>query len=101
MSFTSLDKEDHHVFGGKYLELTPHTKIRYTDPFETDNPDMKGEMITMITFRDVAGGTEVNAVQEGVPKIIPVEGAQLGWGQSFDNLAALVEMPEIPGASSA
>ena len=100
MSFTSLDKKDHHAFGGKYLELTPHTKIRYTDSFETDVPEMKGEMVTTITFKAVAGGTEVHVVQEGVPKMIPVEMATMGWGQSFNNLAALVEMPEMPGAKA-
>ena len=98
MSFTSLDKKDHHVFGGKYLELTPHTKIRYTDVFETDNPAMKGEMITTITFKPVKGGTEVTAVQEGIPKLIPVEGAEMGWNMSMDNLAALVEVPNLAGA---
>jgi uncharacterized protein YndB with AHSA1/START domain len=98
MSFTSLDKKDHSVFGGKFLELTPHTKIRYTDTFETDNPAMKGEMVTTVTFKAVAGGTEVSVVQEGVPKLIPVKMAEMGWGQSFNNLAALVEMPDMSGA---
>lgn len=97
MSFTSLDKKDSSTFGGTFLELTPHTKIRYTDRFETDNPEMKGEMVTTITFRAVKGGTEVNVVQEGIPKMIPLEMAQLGWNSSFNNLAALVEMPDLPG----
>jgi uncharacterized protein YndB with AHSA1/START domain len=100
MSFTSLDKKDHSTFGGKFLELTPHTKILYTDSFETDNPAMKGAMTTTITFKAVAGGTEVSVVQEGVPKLIPVEMATMGWGQSLNNLAALVEMPDMSGAKA-
>jgi len=98
MSFTSIDKKDHSVFGGKYLELTPHSKIKYTDSFETDVPALKGEMVTTITFRPVKGGTEVNVVQAGIPKLIPLEMAELGWGSSFNNLAALVEMPELTEA---
>lgn len=97
MSFTSIDKKDHNVFGGKFLELTPYSKIKYTDAFETDVPALKGEMVTTITLRKVKGGTEVNVVQAGIPKIIPLKMAKMGWGQSFNNLAALVEMPDMPG----
>lgn len=98
MSFTSLDKKDHSVFGGKYLEFVPNKKIVATDVFETDNPDLKGEMVTTITFKEVKGGTEVSVVQEGIPKVIPVKMAELGWGSSFRNLAELVEMPDLSGA---
>jgi uncharacterized protein YndB with AHSA1/START domain len=100
MSFTSLDKKDHNAFGGKYLELTPHSRIKYTDAFETDNPALKGEMVTTITFREVKGGTEVSVVQEGIPKVIPLEMAQLGWSSSFRNLAELVEMPDLSGTGA-
>lgn len=99
MSFTSLDKKDSNTFGGKYLEMTPFTKLKYTDKFESDHPAMQGEMITTITFREVKGGTEVNVVQEGIPKLIPLEMAQLGWGSSFRNLAELVEMPDLSGVN--
>src|SRR3989304_3265814 len=98
MSFTSLDKKDHSTFGGKYLELVPFTKIRYTDVFETDNPEMIGEMVTTITLRKVSGGTEVKIEHTGIPKLIPAEMAKMGWQSSLQNLAALVEMPDIAGA---
>jgi uncharacterized protein YndB with AHSA1/START domain len=98
MSFSTLDKKDTHAFGGKYLELKPHERIRHTDAFETDNPEMKGEMTVTITFRDVPGGTEVSVVQEGVPKAIPTEDSMKGWGQSFDNLARLCEFDAQPPA---
>jgi len=97
MSFTSLDKKDSNTFGGTYLELTPHTKIKYTGVFETDAPVMKGTMVTTITFTPVKGGTEVSVVQEGIPTVIPLEMARLGWNSSFNNLAELTEMPDIPG----
>jgi len=34
----------------------------------------------------------VRITQEGVPKAIPIEGANLGWSQSLENLARLVEL---------
>jgi len=65
--------------------------LHYTDKFESEDPAMKGEIKVTVTFKDVPGGTEVRIVQEGVPKKIPLEGAVLGWTQSLENLARLVE----------
>src|SRR4051812_5762081 len=42
MSFTNFGTGKSQSFGGKYLELTPHTRIRYIDKFE--DPKMPGEM---------------------------------------------------------
>ena len=94
MSFTNFTTGKSHSFGGKYLELTPHERIRYTDQF--DDPNLPGEMNTSITLRKVSGGTEINIVQEGVPAVIPAEACYLGWQESLTLLAQLVE-PEIPG----
>lgn len=92
MSFTSLDKKWSHAFGGEYMELKPHEKIQHTDTFETDDPGMQGEMRVTLTFKPVPEGTEVNVVQENIPKKIPVEDARQGWTSSLKNLAGLVEM---------
>jgi hypothetical protein len=43
----------------------------------------------------VAGGTEVNIVQDVIPEAIPTEACYLGWQESL-LLAQLVEA-EIPG----
>jgi uncharacterized protein YndB with AHSA1/START domain len=91
MSFSSLDKKDTHFFGGKFLEIKPNERLRYTDKFESDDPEMQGEITVTVTFKDVPGGTEVRIVQEGVPKVIPIDGAMQGWSQSLENLARLVE----------
>ena len=91
MSFSSLDKKDTHFFGGKFLEIKPYERLHYTDKFESEDPAMKGEIKVTVTFKDVPSGTEVRIVQEGVPKKIPLEGAVLGWTQSLENLARLVE----------
>lgn len=71
MSFTNLGTGTSHSFGGKYVELTPHQRIRYTDQF--DDPNLPGQMQVTITFRPVACGTELEIVQEGLPATIPVE----------------------------
>jgi uncharacterized protein YndB with AHSA1/START domain len=93
MSFTNFTTGKSHSFGGKYLELTPHEHIRYTDKF--DDPNLAGEMQTTITLEKVSCGTELNIVQEGVPAVIPAEACYLGWQESLTLLAKLVEA-EIP-----
>lgn len=93
MSFTNFGTGSSHSFGGTYVELTPHERIRYTDKF--DDPNLPGEMQVTITFRTVACGTELTIVQEGIPAVIPVESCYLGWQESLSLLAQLVE-PTIP-----
>jgi len=93
MSFTNFSTGATHSFGGTYVELTPHGRIRYTDKF--DDPNLPGEMQVSVTLRPVACGTELEIVQNGVPAAIPVELCYLGWQESLTLLANLVE-PEIP-----
>lgn len=93
MSFTNFGTGKSHAFGGKYVELTPHERIRYTDKFE--DPNLPGEMSCTVTLRKVSCGTELNILQEGLPAVIPVEMCYLGWQESLAMLANLVE-PEIP-----
>ena len=93
MSFTNFSTGRSHSFGGKYLELVPHERIRYTDKF--DDPNLPGEMQTTITLKKVSCGTELNIVQEGLPDVIPPEACYLGWQESLTLLGKLVEA-EIP-----
>jgi len=92
MSFTNFSTGKGHSFGGTYVELKPHERIRYTEEF--DDPNLPGEMQTTITLKKVLCGTEVTIVQEGIPAAIPVEMCYLGWQESLVSLAKLVE-PEI------
>ena len=94
MSFTNFTTGQSHSFGGTYLELLPHGRIRYTDKF--DDPNLPGEIQVSITLKEVSCGTELNIVQEGVPGVIPAEICYLGWQESLIALANLVEV-EIPG----
>lgn len=93
MVFTNFTTGKSHSFGGKYLELVPHERIRYTDKF--DDPNLPGELQTMISLKRVFCGTELNIVQEGLPDVIPPEACCLGWQESLTLLAKLVEA-EIP-----
>lgn len=93
MSFTNFTTGKSHSFGGKYLELKPNESIRYSDQF--DDPNLPGEMITTVTIKQVSCGTDLKIVQENVPEIIPPEMCYLGWQDSLDQLAGLVN-PDIP-----
>ena len=85
----------HHMdakVGGKYIELVPGKRIRYTDKF--DDPNLAGEMTATIEFKKVSCGTELTIIQEGIPAAIPTEMCYLGWQESLILLAKLVE-PDI------
>src|SRR5437870_8524313 len=69
MSFTNFSTGKSHSFGGEYLELRPHERLRYTDKF--DDPNLPGEMQTTITLKKVYCGTEQDVVQEGVRGVNP------------------------------
>ncbi len=93
MSFTNFTTGNGHAFGGKYIELIPGERIRYSDKFE--NANLPGEMMTTVSLKKVSCGTELNIVQEGIPDVIPTEACYLGWQDSLTQLAMLVE-PHIP-----
>ena len=93
MSFTNFTSGKSHSFGGEYLELVPHERLRYTDRF--DDPNLPGEIHVTITLKKVSCGTELNVLQEGVPAVIPAEACYLGWQESLTLLTKLVEA-EIP-----
>lgn len=93
MSFTNFSSGHSHAFGGTYVELVPHKRLRYTDRF--DDPGLPGEMQTTITLAQVSCGTELHVAQEGIPDVIPVEQCYLGWQESLALLTLLVEA-DIP-----
>lgn len=93
MSFTHLGNGQSHSFGGTFLELLPNERIRHNDRF--DDPHLPGEMVTQITFKTVLVGTEVHIEQTGIPDAIPAEACCLGWQESLQLLALLVEA-DIP-----
>ena len=93
MSFTHFGSGQSHSFGGTFLELVPGERLSHTDSF--DDANLPGQMVTSITFKAVSVGTEVNIEQSGIPDMIPPEACCLGWQESLQLLALLVEA-EIP-----
>lgn len=93
MSFTNFTTGGSHSFGGTYVELTPFKRVVYTAKF--DDPNLLGEMKTTVELTQVSCGTEIKIKQEGIPSVIPAEACYLGWQESLEFLAKLVE-PEIP-----
>jgi len=95
MSFTNFSTGNGHSFGGKYLEVKPGEFLKYTDQF--DDPNLPGEMVTSVWLQKVSVGTEIKILQENIPSLIPAEMCYLGWQESLEKLAKLVE-PNIPDA---
>ncbi len=94
MSFTEFDSDGSNAFGGRYLELVPGEKLKYTDVF--DDPNLPGEMTVTVLLKAVSCGTDVSITQEGVPDIIPEEMCYLGWQDSLAQLAQFVELGQRP-----
>ena len=95
MSFHNFSTGNGHSFGGSYLEVKPAEFLKYTDKF--DDPNLPGEMTTSVWLKKVMVGTEIKIFQENIPPMIPAEMCYLGWQESLEKLAKLVE-PEIPDA---
>ena len=93
MSFTNFSTGNSHSFGGNYIEVKEGEFLKYTDTF--DDPNLPGEMITSVWLKQVIAGTDIKITQEGIPSMIPVEMCYLGWQESLEKLARLVE-PVIP-----
>jgi len=95
MSFENFSTGNSHSFGGTYLDVKPNEFLKYTDKF--DDPNLPGEMVTTVSLRKTIAGTEIKITQDGIPDAIPAEMCYLGWQDSLEKLAKLVE-PEIPDA---
>ena len=95
MSFTNFTTGNGHSFGGEYLEIKQNEFLKHTDRF--GDPNLPGEMITSVWIKKVSAGTELKILQEGIPEAIPADMCYLGWQESLEKLAKLVE-PEIPDA---
>jgi uncharacterized protein YndB with AHSA1/START domain len=95
MAFKNFTTGNGHSFGGTFEVIKANEQIQYSDKF--DDPNLPGEITTTVNFKAVLCGTELTITQEGIPDVIPVEMCYLGWQESLEKLAKLVE-PEIPDA---
>ncbi len=94
-SFTNFTTGKKEHFGGTHNELIPGERLCYVDRFA--DPNMPGEMTVTVQLKKVMNGTDFTVVQKGIPDMIPLEFCYVGWQQSLDHLAKLVE-PNIPDA---
>jgi uncharacterized protein YndB with AHSA1/START domain len=89
IAFTQFSNGQSHSFGGEYVEILPNERLRYTDVF--DDPNLTGTIEVTVSFKAVSCGTDLRVTQAGVPAVIPEEACYLGWQESLQHLARLVE----------
>lgn len=81
------------TYRGRFVRLVPNELVVEADEFESDDPAMRGEMMTTITLSDADGGTELVAVHNRLPEGISPADNELGWREALARLAELVESP--------
>ena len=86
---TSAHTDTYH---GRFESLVPNEQIVEIDEFETDDPNLQGEMRITVTLREApGGGTDLLAVHDGLPPgVLPADN-ELGWQLSLAKLATLLE----------
>src|SRR3954464_5887492 len=91
---TGAGKSDAHTdtYNGRFVRLVPDESVVEADEFETDDPAMRGEMISPITLADAPdGGTDVAGVHEQLPPGVSPADNETGWRMALAKLAALAE----------
>ena len=79
------------TYRGRFVELVPGEKVVEVDQFEASDPDLSGPMRITITLTEAAGGTDLDAVHEGLPPGVDPADNELGWRESLARLANLLE----------
>lgn len=79
------------TYHGRFVKLVPDELVVEVDEFETDDPAMQGEMTITISLSDASAGTHLIAVHDGLPAGVRPADNELGWNESLNRLAALVE----------
>jgi uncharacterized protein YndB with AHSA1/START domain len=87
---------------GVYREVVPPERIVCTDSFADEQgnvvpashygmgPDFPLEMLVIVTFEEQDGKTKMTLKHVGIPAGEHYDGAQVGWNESFDKLAAVL-----------
>jgi uncharacterized protein YndB with AHSA1/START domain len=92
-ALTGKDKTTGHTdtYHGRFAKLVPNERVVEVLEFETVDPALRGEMTITITLTDADGGTELLAVQDGLPPGLSPADNETGWRMALAKLAALVE----------
>ena len=79
------------TYAGRFARLVVDQQVVEVLAFETDDPDLAGEMTMTTTLRDGAGGTEVELVHDGVPDAVRPEDNEAGSRMAMAHLTEYVE----------
>jgi uncharacterized protein YndB with AHSA1/START domain len=79
------------TYAGHFARLVPDEQVVEVLAFETDDPQLGGEMTMTTTLRDSEGGTEVELVHDGVPDAVRREDNELGSRMALAKLTECVE----------
>lgn len=82
------------TFHGVFARVVPDREVVQTIEFETDNPELTGEMTVTYTLDDAPGGTRVTAQHDNLPPGLSPEDNEVGFRTALHNLAALAERAE-------
>jgi len=90
---TGVGKTSAHTdtYHGHFVKLVANEQVVEVLEFETADPALRGEMTITMTLVDADGGTDIDAVHDGVPPSVPPADNETGWRSSLAKLAALVE----------
>jgi uncharacterized protein YndB with AHSA1/START domain len=79
------------TYHGSFVELVPGERVVERMEFETDTPELRGEMTMTTTLTATPDGTEVVIRHDGLPDGVPQPDNELGMRMALAKLAALVE----------
>ena len=79
------------TYHGTFVKLVPNEQVVEAFEFETEDPQLRGEMTLTTTLTDAAGGTEVLVMHEGIPNGLSVTDNEIGTRMALANLARLAE----------
>ncbi|MET7773538.1 SRPBCC family protein [Nocardia sp. NPDC005366] len=80
------------TFGGRFVTLIPDEQVVEVIEFETEKPDIRGEMTVTYLLTDAdEGGTDLMAMHECVPPGVAPDENEVGWRISLGKLADLAE----------
>jgi uncharacterized protein YndB with AHSA1/START domain len=82
-------KEDRYT--AKFIKLNPPETIIAGITFQTDDPELSGEMIERVTLQQEGDGTLVTIVFDNIPKGIKPKDNEEGTASSLDKLAVYLQ----------
>jgi uncharacterized protein YndB with AHSA1/START domain len=80
------------TFEGRFVRMVPGHEVVQSIEFETDDPEVLGEMIITYLLSSTDDGiTELTGIHENLPPGVSPEANELGWQMSLDKLARFAE----------